>query len=175
MPRKKRVYKNKKYLKPDPKFGNMALSKFINYMMYDGKKSVSQRIIYDALDIISDTTKNDPLVIFDTALKNVAPVLEVKARRVGGANYQIAQEVRPARRDTLSMRWLRDAARGRGGKGMAEKLAAGLSRQHAAGGTVHLGYDVSVEADGSGDGGQAVSQAWHHRPPLGAGRGLCEL
>ncbi len=126
MPRKKRVYKNKKYLKPDPKFGNMALSKFINYMMYDGKKSVSQRIIYDALDIISDTTKNDPLVIFDTALKNVAPVLEVKARRVGGANYQIAQEVRPARRDTLSMRWLRDAARGRGGKSMSEKLAAEL-------------------------------------------------
>jgi small subunit ribosomal protein S7 len=126
MPRKKRVYKNKKYLKPDPKFGNMALSKFINYMMYDGKKSVAQRIIYDALDIISDTTKNDPLMVFDTALKNVAPVLEVKARRVGGANYQIAQEVRPARRDTLSMRWLRDAARGRGGHSMAEKLAAEL-------------------------------------------------
>lgn len=126
MPRKKRVYKNKKYLKPDPKFGNMALSKFINYMMYDGKKSVSQRIVYEALEIISDTTKNDPLMVFDTALKNVAPVLEVKARRVGGANYQIAQEVRPARRDTLSMRWLRDAARGRGGKSMAEKLAAEL-------------------------------------------------
>lgn len=126
MPRKKRVYKNKKYLKPDPKFGNMALSKFINYIMYDGKKSVAQKLMYDALDIISDTTKNDPLMVFDTALKNVAPVLEVKARRVGGANYQIAQEVRPARRDTLSMRWLRDAARGRGGKGMAEKLAAEL-------------------------------------------------
>ncbi|MDA1168875.1 MAG: 30S ribosomal protein S7 [bacterium] len=126
MPRKKRVYKNKKYLKPDPKFGNMALSKFINYMMYDGKKSVSQRIIYEALEIISNTTKNDPLMVFDTALKNVAPVLEVKARRVGGANYQIAQEVRPARRDTLSMRWLRDAARSRGGRSMAEKLAAEL-------------------------------------------------
>lgn len=126
MPRKKRVYKNKKYLKPDPKFGNMALSKFINYMMYDGKKSVAQRIIYDALEIISDTTKNDPLMVFDTALKNVAPVLEVKAKRVGGANYQIAQEVRPSRRDTLSMRWLRDAARSRGGRSMAEKLAAEL-------------------------------------------------
>lgn len=126
MPRKKRVYKNKKYLKPDPKFGNMALSKFINYMMYDGKKSVAQRIIYEALEIISDTTKNDPLMVFDTALKNVAPVLEVKARRVGGANYQIAQEVRPVRRDTLSMRWLRDAARSRGGRSMAEKLAGEL-------------------------------------------------
>lgn len=126
MPRKKRVYKNKKYLKPDPKFGNLALSKFINYIMYDGKKSVAQRIAYDALEIISDTTKSDPLEVFDTALKNVSPVLEVKARRVGGANYQIAQEVRPARRDTLSMRWLRDAARSRGGRTMAEKLAAEL-------------------------------------------------
>lgn len=126
MPRKKRVYKNKKYLKPDPKFGNLALSKFINYLMYDGKKSVSQRIVYQALEKISAETKNDPLMVFDAALKNVAPVLEVKARRVGGANYQIAQEVRPARRDTLSMRWLRDAARSRGGKSMAEKLAAEL-------------------------------------------------
>lgn len=126
MPRKKRVYKNKKYLTPDPKFGNLALSKFINYLMYDGKKSVAQRIVYDALEKISQETKNDPLMVFDSALKNVAPVLEVKARRVGGANYQIAQEVRPARRDTLSMRWLRDAARGRGGKSMAEKLAAEL-------------------------------------------------
>lgn len=126
MPRKKRVYKNKKYLKPDPKFGNLALSKFINYLMYDGKKSVSQRIVYEALEKISVETKNDPLMVFDAALKNVAPVLEVKARRVGGANYQIAQEVRPARRDTLSMRWLRDAARSRGGKSMAEKLAGEL-------------------------------------------------
>lgn len=126
MPRKKRVYKNKKYLKPDPKFGNLALSKFINYLMYDGKKSVSQKIVYEALEKISQETKNDPLMIFDAALKNVAPVLEVKARRVGGANYQIAQEVRPARRDTLSMRWLRDAARSRGGKSMAEKLAQEL-------------------------------------------------
>ena len=126
MPRKKRVYKNRKYLKPDPKFGNLALSKFINYIMYDGKKSVAQRIAYDALEIISDATKNDPLVVFDTALKNVSPVLEVKARRVGGANYQIAQEVRPARRDTLAMRWLRDAARARGGRTMAERLAQEL-------------------------------------------------
>lgn len=126
MPRKKRVYKNKKHLQPDPKFGNLALSKFINYIMYDGKKSTAQRVMYDALEIISEKTKNDPLMIFDAALRNVAPVLEVKARRVGGANYQIAQEVRPARKDTLSMRWLRDASRSRGGKSMAEKLAAEL-------------------------------------------------
>jgi len=94
--------------------------------MYDGKKSVAQRVMYDALEIISEQTKNDPLMVFDAALRNVAPVLEVKARRVGGANYQIAQEVRPVRRDTLSMRWLRDASRSRGGKSMAEKLAAEL-------------------------------------------------
>ncbi len=126
MPRKKRVYKNKKYLIPDPKFGNLALSKFINYIMLDGKKSVAQRVMYKALELISEQTKNDPLVIFDNALRNVAPVLEVKARRVGGANYQIAQEVRPARRDTLSMRWLRDAARSRAGHTMAERLASEL-------------------------------------------------
>ncbi len=126
MPRKKRVYKNKRYLKPDPKFANLALSKFINQIMRDGKKSTAQSIMYDALNRISEETKNDPLLVFDTALRNVAPVLEVKARRVGGANYQIAQEVRPERRDTLAMRWLRDAARGRKGHGMAEKLAAEL-------------------------------------------------
>ncbi len=148
MPRKKRVYKNKKYLKPDPKFGNMALSKFINYMMYDGKKSVAQRIIYEALEIISSTTKNDPLMVFDTALKNIAPVLEVKARRVGGANYQIAQEVRPARRDTLSMRWLRDAARARGGHSMAEKLAAELvEASQKTGGAMKKREDMHRMAD----------------------------
>lgn len=126
MPRKKRVYKNKRYLKPDPKFGNLALSKFINQLMYDGKKSTIQKLVYEALEIISEQTKNDPLLVFDTALRNVAPVLEVKARRVGGANYQIAQEVRPERRDTLAMRWLRDASRARKGHSMAEKLAAEL-------------------------------------------------
>ncbi|MEX1112211.1 MAG: 30S ribosomal protein S7 [Candidatus Andersenbacteria bacterium] len=126
MPRKKRVYKNKKYLKPDPKFSNVGLSKFINYIMFDGKKSVAQNVVYDALQIVSDKTKNDPITVFDAAMRNVAPVLEVKARRVGGANYQIAQEVRPDRRDTLAMRWLRDAARSRGGKTMAERLAAEL-------------------------------------------------
>ncbi len=126
MPRKKRVYKNKRYLKPDPKFGNLLLSRFINYMMFDGKKSTAQRIMYDALEIISKKTKTDPLTVFDAAMRNVAPVLEVKARRVGGANYQIAQEVRPDRRDTLAMRWLRDASRNRSGHGMAEKLAAEL-------------------------------------------------
>jgi len=126
MPRKKRVYKNKRFLKPDPKFGNLALSKFINHLMVGGKKSTAQGVVYGALDRISAETKNDPILVFDSALRNVAPVLEVKARRVGGANYQIAIEVRPDRRETLAMRWLRDAARSRPGHTMAEKLAAEL-------------------------------------------------
>lgn len=124
MPRRKRVYKNKKYLRPDPKFGNLMLSKFINFIMYDGKKSVAQKVVYGALEKISAETKNDPLLVFDTALRNVSPVLEVKARRIGGANYQVAVEVRGDRKETLAMRWMRDAARARGGKSMAEKLAA---------------------------------------------------
>jgi len=126
MPRKKRVYKNKKFLKPDPRFGNLVLSKFINHLMYDGKKSTAQGIVYEALDKVSSETKNDPLLVFDAAMRNVAPALEVKARRVGGANYQIAIEVRGDRKETLAMRWIRDAARSRSGKGMAEKLAAEL-------------------------------------------------
>jgi small subunit ribosomal protein S7 len=124
MPRRKRVYKNKKFLRPDPKFGNLMLSKFINQIMRDGKKSTAQRVVYEALDRVSTTTKNDPLTVFDTAMRNVAPVLEVKARRLGGANYQMAIEVRGDRKETLAMRWLRDAARARAGRGMAEKLAA---------------------------------------------------
>lgn len=126
MPRKKRVYKNRRYLKPDPKFGNLALSKFINHIMRKGKKSVAQHIVYEALGIISEQTKDDPLAVFDVAIRNVAPALEVKGRRVGGANYQIAQEVRGERRETLAMRWLKEAAQSRSGKSMAGKLAAEL-------------------------------------------------
>lgn len=148
MPRKKRVYKNKKYLKPDPKLGSLTLSKFINYMMVDGKKSVAQRVIYDSFDLISEKTKNDPLEVFDAAMRNVAPVLEVKARRVGGANYQIAQEVRPDRRETLAMRWLRDAARSRGEKTMAEKLAGELiDASNKEGGAIRKREDVHRMAE----------------------------
>lgn len=108
---------------PDPKFGNVVIAKFVNQLMRRGKKSVAQRILYDAFDVISAKTKQDPLQIFDTALKNVSPVLEVKSRRIGGANYQIAIEVRPERRQTLAMRWLLLAARGRKGAAMTVKLA----------------------------------------------------
>ncbi len=148
MPRKKRVYKNKRYLKPDPKFGNLALSRFINYIMFDGKKSVAQRIVYTALEKISEKTKNDALVVFDEALRNVSPVLEVKARRVGGANYQIAQEVSPERREMLAMRWLRDAARNRGEHTMAERLAAELiAAQNKEGGAIKKREDVHRMAE----------------------------
>ena len=148
MPRKKRVYKNKKYLKPDPRFGNLMLAKFINHMMRMGKKSTSERIVYGALEIVSEKTKNDPLVIFDTAIRNVAPVLEVKGRRVGGANYQIAQEVRGDRRETLAMRWIRHAARSRSGRSMAEKLAAELmDAANKEGGAIRKRDDVHRMAE----------------------------
>ena len=148
MPRKKRVYRNEKYLKPDPKFGNLQLAKFINHLMYEGRKSTAQRVVYGALDIVSEKTKNDPLVVFDTAMRNVAPVLEVKARRVGGANYQIAQEVRGDRKETLAMRWLKQAARKRGGKSMAEKLAAELiAAFNKEGGAIKKREDVHKMAE----------------------------
>src|SRR3989338_3862999 len=126
MPRKKRIYKNKEFLRPDPKFGNLMLSRFINQIMRRGKKSIAQKVVYGALDIVSEKTKDDPLMVFDAAIRNVAPVLEVKGKRIGGANYQIAQEVRGDRRETLAMRWLKEAARTRSGKAMAEKVAAEL-------------------------------------------------
>jgi len=148
MPRRKRVYKNKKFLKPDPKFGNLQLSKFINFMMKDGKKSVAQGVVYGALEQVSEETKNDPMTVFDTAMRNVAPVLEVKGRRVGGAHYQIAIEVRGDRKETLAMRWLRDAARSRGGKTMAGKLAAEImDAANKEGGAIKKREDVHRMAE----------------------------
>jgi small subunit ribosomal protein S7 len=126
MPRKKRVYKNKEFLKPDPRFDNLVLSRFINQIMRMGKKTVAQKVVYGALDIVSEKTKDDPLTVFDTAMRNVSPVLEVKGKRIGGANYQIAQEVRGDRKEALAMRWIKEAAKKRGGHTMAEKLASEL-------------------------------------------------
>lgn len=102
------------------------VAKFINHVMTAGKKSTAQRVVYEALELVSEKTKDDALSVFDAALRNVTPVLEVKAKRIGGANYQIAQEVRGGRRETLAMRWLSAAAQSRPGKRMAEKLAAEL-------------------------------------------------
>ena len=111
---------------PDPVYNSVILTKFINQVMLDGKKGVAVRIVYGAFEIIKDKTGKDPMEVFDEAMKNVMPVLEVKARRVGGANYQVPVEVRPERRQTLGIRWLVINTRKRGGKTMQEKLAAEL-------------------------------------------------
>ncbi len=111
---------------PDPVYNSKVLTKFINQVMLDGKKGTAENIVYGAFDIIKDKTGNDPMEVFNTAMKNVMPVLEVKARRVGGANYQVPIEVRADRRQALAIRWLVDYARKRGGKSMQEKLAGEL-------------------------------------------------
>ncbi|RUO62956.1 30S ribosomal protein S7 [Pseudidiomarina insulisalsae] len=121
MPRR-RVIGQRKIL-PDPKFGSELLAKFINVVMVDGKKSVAEKIIYGALDIMAEKTKKEHLEVFETALDNVRPTVEVKSRRVGGSTYQVPVEVRPVRRNALAMRWLVDAARTRGEKSMAQRLA----------------------------------------------------
>ena len=111
---------------PDPVYNSVILTIFINQVLLDGKKGVAERIVYGAFEIIKDKTGKDPMEVFDEAMKNVMPVLEVKARRVGGANYQVPVEVRPERRQTLGIRWLVINTRKRGGKTMQEKLAAEL-------------------------------------------------
>jgi small subunit ribosomal protein S7 len=120
MPRRREV--PKRVILADPKFGNVEVSKFINVVMTDGKKSVAERIVYGALDALQKKGK-DPMEVFNTALNNAKPIVEVKSRRVGGANFQVPVEVRPARRSALSMRWLRESARKRGEKSMAQRLA----------------------------------------------------
>ena len=122
MPRR-RVIGQRKIL-PDPKFGSELLAKFINVVMVDGKKAVAEKIIYGALDILAEKSGKDHLEIFDDALENVRPTVEVKSRRVGGSTYQVPVEVRPVRRNALAMRWLVDAARTRGEKSMSQRLAA---------------------------------------------------
>ncbi len=108
---------------PDPKFGSVTLAKFMNHVMIDGKKSVAEKIVYGALNTISERGTADPLKAFEEALENIAPLVEVKSRRVGGATYQVPVEVRPDRRNALSMRWLVEYARGRSEKSMALRLA----------------------------------------------------
>jgi small subunit ribosomal protein S7 len=121
MPRRREVPKRE--ILPDPKFGNVDLSKFMNVVMESGKKAVAERIIYGALDQVEKKANRDPLEVFLTALNNVKPMVEVKSRRVGGANYQVPVEVRPVRRVALAMRWLKESARKRGEKSMAQRLA----------------------------------------------------
>jgi small subunit ribosomal protein S7 len=121
MPRKRVVTKRNPI--PDPKYNNVLAAKFINNMMKKGKKSVAQSILYKSFEIVENKTKKDPLEIFQKALENVKPAVEVKSRRVGGSTYQIPHEVRPARRQVLSIRWIINFARARGEKTMAAKLA----------------------------------------------------
>ena len=121
MPRRREVPKRE--ILPDPKFGSVDLSKFMNVVMESGKKAVAERIIYGALEQIEKKANKDPLEIFMVAINNVKPMVEVKSRRVGGANYQVPVEVRPVRRMALAMRWLKDSARKRGEKSMSARLA----------------------------------------------------
>ena len=111
---------------PDPVYNSVVLTKFINQIMVDGKKSTAERIVYGAFDIIKEKTGKEPIEVFEEAMNNVMPVLEVKARRVGGANYQVPIEVRADRRQTLGIRWLVMNARKHSGKGMEEKVAGEL-------------------------------------------------
>lgn len=116
----------KRSVLPDPKYGSVSVAKFINFIMLDGKKSTAQKIVYAALDVLEKKSDKPALEAFEEALKNVSPLLEVKSRRVGGANYQIPMQVRAERRQQLAFRWLIEAARSKKGKPMAEKLATEL-------------------------------------------------
>jgi len=111
---------------PDAKFGDVVLAKFMNSIMYEGKKSVAEQIVYGAFDQIETKTKQEPLPVFRAALDNVAPAIEVRSRRVGGATYQVPVEVRPERRQALAIRWIIAAARGRNDKTMVDRLSAEL-------------------------------------------------
>ena len=124
MPRRARV--QRRTILPDPIYASPALAKFINCVMMGGKKSLSQEIVYDAFEKIRRSSRREPLDVFDQAMRNVTPVIEVKPKRVGGATYQVPVEIRHDRRQALARRWIIRYARGRGGKGMADRLAAEL-------------------------------------------------
>ncbi|NDJ75398.1 MAG: 30S ribosomal protein S7 [Chloroflexi bacterium] len=124
MPRRNSPPKRK--VEPDVKYNNVRVEMFINRMMYGGKKSTARRVMYDALALVEERAKRDPIEVFEQGLRNATPVLEVKPRRVGGSTYQVPVEVDPARALSLAMRWLLAAARARGGRSMAEKLSAEL-------------------------------------------------
>ena len=125
---------SKRDVLPDPLYGSKLVTKLINNVMYDGKKGVAQTIVYDAFKIVEEKLGQDPLEVFQQALENVMPVLEVKARRVGGSTYQVPMEVRAERRQTLGLRWLISFARKRGEKNMSEKLAGEIMDAKASAG-----------------------------------------
>ena len=121
MPRRRVVAKRD--ILPDPKYGSVTLAKFVNHVMVSGKKSLSERIVYGALGVVEERSRKDPVELFNAALENIAPMVEVKSRRVGGATYQVPVEVRPSRRQALAMRWLVEYSRRRGEKSMHLRLA----------------------------------------------------
>ena len=146
MPRRRVVAKRE--ILPDPKFGDITLAKFMNHVMVSGKKSVAERIVYGALDLVEQRLKKSPVEVFQEALDNVAPMVEVKSRRVGGATYQVPVEVRPSRRTALAMRWLVDHARERGEKSMPQRLAGELiDAVQGKGGAVKKREDVHRMAE----------------------------
>ena len=124
MPRRREVPKRKTL--PDPRFGDPLVTKFMNCLMEDGKKSVAEKIVYGSFDIIHTRTREDPVAVFRKAIDNVKPMVEVKSRRVGGASYQVPVEIRPVRQIALALRWIKDSASSRSGKSMRERLAAEL-------------------------------------------------
>lgn len=146
MPRRRVVAKRE--VLPDPKFGNTTLAKFMNMVMVSGKKAVAERIVYGALAIVQEKLNKDPIEVFDDALENVAPIVEVKSRRVGGATYQVPVEVRPARRQALGMRWLVEYSRQRGEKSMPQRLAGEMiDAAQGKGGAVKKREDVHRMAE----------------------------
>ena len=146
MPRRGQIAKRD--VLPDPLYNSKLVTRLINNIMYDGKKGVSQKIVYGAFDIISEKTGKDPLEVFEQAMENVMPVLEVKARRVGGATYQVPMEVRPERRQTLGLRWLSKYSRLRGERTMKERLAGEiLDAVNGAGGAAKKRDDTHKMAE----------------------------
>ena len=146
MPRK--YNSTERFLVADPRYGSKVIAKFINCLMVDGKKSIAEKIIYGALELISQRGKDDAVAVFNDALENVRPVVEVKSRRVGGATYQVPVEVRPSRRNALAMRWLVDASRKRGEKSMTQRLAGELmDAAESRGGAVKKREDVHRMAE----------------------------
>jgi small subunit ribosomal protein S7 len=146
MPRRGGIPKHE--IVSDPVYNSKVLTKLVNQIMLDGKKSVAETIVYGAMDIIKEKTGKAPQEVFEAAMKNIMPVLEVKARRVGGANYQVPVEVRHDRRQTLAIRWLSSFSRGRAGKSMQEKLAAEIMDAAAGtGGSVKKREDTHKMAE----------------------------
>lgn len=146
MPRRRIVAKRE--VLPDPKFGNVTLAKFMNHVMVSGKKAVAERIVYGALDLVKERLSKDPIEVFEEALEHIAPLVEVKSRRVGGATYQVPVEVRPSRRTALAMRWLVEYSRNRGEKSMPQRLAGELiDASQNKGGAVKKREDVHRMAE----------------------------